>query len=150
MSGTKLKTRSGREIINSIERDRNKHEKRGFEITDINGDNEFNIQSLRDFLQPINLHIYAKEEHVGFIDNAIKTIEERARSVCHTAPYRRYNFLMTQSLIEGVIDMLNFFPSKNAISNTMSLAMLVEEKQKLDFGEEANRIWRICNGNQLG
>ena len=75
MSGTKIKSRSGREIINAIERDRNKHEKRGSEITDIHGENEFNIQSLRYLLQPINLHIYSKEEHVGFIDNTIKTIK---------------------------------------------------------------------------
>ena len=49
LSGTKLKSRSGREIINEIERDINKHEQRGFDITDIHGDNEFNIQSLRYF-----------------------------------------------------------------------------------------------------
>ena len=73
------------------------------------------------FPQPINLHIYAKEEHVGFIENAIKTIKERARSMCHTETYRRYTFLITQYMIEGVIDMLNFFPSKNAISNTIDL-----------------------------
>ena len=72
------------------------------------------------------MHIYAKEEHVYFIKNAIKTIKERAQPVCHTAPYRRYTFLMTQSLIEGVIDMLNFFPSKNAISDTMGPAVIVE------------------------
>ena len=92
LSGTKLKSRSGREIINAIEQDINKHEQRGFDITDMHGDNEFNIQSLRDLLQPVNLHIYAKEEHVGFIKNAIKTIKKRARSVCHTEPYRRYTF----------------------------------------------------------
>ena len=45
-------------------------------------------------------------------------------------------FLMTQSLIEGVIDMLNLFPSKNAISDTMGPAMLVEGKQKIDFGKK--------------
>ena len=56
--------------------------------------------------------------------------------MCHTTPYRRYMFLMTQSLIEGVIDMLNFFPPKNAISDTMGPAMLVEGKHKLDFGEK--------------
>ena len=39
-------------------------------------------------------------------------------------------------MIEGVIDMLNFFPSKNAISDTMVPAMLVEGKQKLDFGKK--------------
>ena len=110
LSGTKLKSRSGREITNAIEWDRNNHEQRGSEITDIHGDNEFNIQSLRDFLHPINLHIYAKEEHVGFIENATKRIQERARYVCYTTPYRRYTFLMTHSLIKGVIDLLNVFP----------------------------------------
>ena len=102
----------------------------------IHGDNDLNIQSLRNFLQPINLHIYAKEEHVGLIKNAIKTIKERARYVCHTAPYRRYMCLMTQSLIEGIIYIPNFFPSKNAISDTMVPAMLVEGKHKLDFGNK--------------
>ena len=43
LSVTKLKSRSSREITNSIEQDRNKHEQRGFEITEIHGDNEFNI-----------------------------------------------------------------------------------------------------------
>ena len=78
MSGTELKSRSGKEIINTIERDIIKHEQRGFEITYIHGYNEFNIQSLRDFLQPMNLQIYAKMEDVGFIKNTIKTIKERA------------------------------------------------------------------------
>ena len=32
--------------------------------------------------------------------------------------------------------MLNFFPSKNAISDTMGPAMLVEVKHKLDFGKK--------------
>ena len=133
MSGTKLKSRRGREITNAIEQDQNKHEQRGVEITDIHGDNEFNIQSLRVFLQPINLHIYAKEEHVEFIENSIKTIKERARCVCHTEPYRIYMRLMMQSLVEGVIYMLNFFPSKNAISDTMGPAMLVEGKTQTLF-----------------
>ena len=74
LSGTKIKSRIGREIINAIEQDINKHEQRGFDITDMHGDNEFNIRSLRYFLQPINLHIYAKEEHVGFLKNAIRKI----------------------------------------------------------------------------
>ena len=87
MFGKKLKSRSGKKIINTIERDRKKREQRVFEITDIHGDNEFNIQSLQYFLEPINVHIYAKEDYVVFIKNAIKTIKERVQYVCHTAPY---------------------------------------------------------------
>ena len=50
--------------------------------------------------------------------------------------YRRYTFLLRKSLIEGVINMLNFFTSKNAISDTMGPAILVEGKHKLDFGKK--------------
>ena len=136
LSATVLKSRSAKQILGALTRDCNKHEARGFEITDIHGDNEFDIQSLKDSLQPTIFHIYARGEHVGFIENAVKTIKERARSTCHSTPYRRYTKLMTQSLIAGVIDIINFFPSKNAVSDTMSPAMLVEGKQKMDLSKK--------------
>ena len=37
--------------------------------------------------------------------------------------------------VTNVIDMLNFFPSKNVILDTMGPAMLVEGK-KIDFGKK--------------
>ena len=48
----------------------------------------------------------------------------------------KIHVLMTQYLIKGVIDMLIFFPPKNAISDTMGAAMLVDEKHELDFGKK--------------
>ena len=39
-------------------------------------------------------------------------------------------------MVEGIIDRLKRFPSKKSISDTMGPAMLVEEKQKLDFGKK--------------
>ena len=75
LSGTKLKSRSVRKITNVIDKYRNKHEQRGFKITDIHGDNKFNIQSPQYFLQPINLHKYAEDKNVVFVENAIKTIK---------------------------------------------------------------------------
>ena len=61
-------------MTDEIDQDQNKHKQQGFKITDIHGDNKFNIQSLQDFLEPINLHIYTKYEYVGFIENAIENI----------------------------------------------------------------------------
>ena len=58
LSGANLKKRNGREITKTIDRYKKKHEQRGFEITDIHGNNNFNIQSLQDFLQPTNIHIH--------------------------------------------------------------------------------------------
>ena len=70
------------------------------------------MQSLQNFLQLINLHIYAKNEHVGFIENKIKKITERSILVSHTAPYRQYTLLTKQSIAEGVIDMLKISHQK--------------------------------------
>ena len=54
-----------------------KYENRGFEVTDIHGNNEFNIHNIINAVIPANVHEYAKYEHVGFIDNAVKFIKER-------------------------------------------------------------------------
>ena len=68
----------------------NKYAKRGFEIHTCHGDNEFNIESLKENLEPTKLEIYASEEHVGLAENCIKNIKERARCICHSAPYIYY------------------------------------------------------------
>ena len=77
-------------------------------------------------------HIHAKVEPVGFIKNGIKTIKERSHEICHDAPYKRYSSLMTQSLVEGVVDLLNLFPSKNKISGQMPPAMIMEGKNRFE------------------
>ena len=45
---------------------------------------------------------------------------------------------MKQSLVEGAVDMLNHFPSKNSISGTMIPFTIVEGRQKIDLSQ--NRI----------
>ena len=54
-----------------------KYENRGFEVTDINGDNEFNIQNIINSALPAIFHLHRNDEHVGFIDNVVKFIIER-------------------------------------------------------------------------
>ena len=48
-------------------------------MTDVYGDNEFNITSLIDAILPANLHVYAKNEHVSVSENAIKFVKKRVR-----------------------------------------------------------------------
>ena len=43
---------------------------------------------------------------------------------------------MVKYLVEGVINWINSFPSKTGISQTMSLAMIVEGKSKPDFSKD--------------
>ena len=72
---TKLTFRNTRQIINSLESYKRTHEEQDFKITDFHGDNEFNIKHLIDYLSPSMVHIYAKDEHVGFIKKSIGTVK---------------------------------------------------------------------------
>ena len=61
--------------------------------------------------------MYAKNEHVGIITQSICKIKERERETCHAVPFKRYTSLMTRSLIEGVVYLLNRFPYKGVVSD---------------------------------
>jgi hypothetical protein len=62
---------------------------RGFNISNVHGDNEFNIPALEASLRPTNLHIYGKHEHVGIVERSIQTIKERCRCMCNSVPFKR-------------------------------------------------------------
>ena len=55
------------------------------------------------------------------------------RCVCHAALCKRYTRLMIMSSIEGVVDMLNFFPSETDMSEDLKTSMIVEGRQKLEM-----------------
>ena len=83
---------------------------RGFIITDVFGDNEFQTDTYEDLFAPATLHICSKGEHVPRIERSIRTIKERARAASTHLPFNRVPKLMTVSLLEGVERWLNVFP----------------------------------------
>ena len=123
------KSRSKTEIINELQKITNMYKRRGFLITKYHGDNEFNMDDLKEKLRPGILNICANEEHVHVIERSIRTIKERCRCACYSVTYKRYTRLMTKNLVEGVIGLLNNFPSKNGVSQTMNPSMIVTGAQ---------------------
>ena len=107
-----------------------KYTARGFNVTTIHADNQFNIPTLRDNLLPTHLEIYATNEHVAPIERQVRTTKERTRCTCHAAPYRKYPKLMIINLLENVTNNLNDFPSKDSVSSTTSPATIVEGVEK--------------------
>ena len=73
--------RSTNSIIQGLKTVINLYQKRGFKVTDIHGDNEFNIESLHSELLPITVHIYAPDEHVHEIQRANRTFKEKCRII---------------------------------------------------------------------
>ena len=129
-------SRSLRTIITALAKVQHKYISRGFNITDYHGDNEFDKSALKEFLEPALLHIYGRNEHVGPIERSIRTIKERGRSVCNGIPYKRITILMVRSLIEGITDTINAFPSEGSISETISPSTIVQGTTKLDLSKD--------------
>ena len=90
-----------------------KYISRGFIVTDVFGDNEFNREKYRGLCLPANLHICTAGEHVPIIERSIRTIKERARSATVELPFRTIPRMMIISLLEGVERWINAFPTKN-------------------------------------
>lgn len=96
------------------------------------GDDEFDIAELHDKVAtggtpnaPTVLNIVGEGAHVGFIEEDIRVIKERARCTNCALPFTCYPKIMICFLIKWVLRNLNAFPSKNSISDTMGPSMLV-------------------------
>ena len=128
--------RSARQIIDGLNIVQQIYKNRGFIITDIHGDNEFDKNKLREHIMPTNLQICAADEHVPIVERSIRTLKERARSGTHSIPYKRYPRIMTVALVESMTTWLNAFPTTNGISSTMSPAAIVIGKHNPDMSRK--------------
>ncbi len=129
----KTQTRIAREYTRHLSAIINKYELRSFSVVQVEGDNEFDNEIVRNAIAPRHLSIAGREEHVGPVERSIRTIKERARCICHSLPYKRYTKIMIQSLIETAVHWLNSFPSDDGVSTTLSPAAIVEGRPPPDF-----------------
>ena len=111
------------------------YRKRGFNITTIHADNEFNKHAIIEAVRPTTMQIYARNEHVGVAERSIRTLKERCRCICHSLPYKRFTKLMTTALLEHVVSWLNDFPSNDGISDTLSPSAIVVGRPNLNMNQ---------------
>ena len=52
-----------------------KYDARGFNVTIIHGDNEFNIAQLKECPLPVLVEIYGEDEHVDIIERVIRVMK---------------------------------------------------------------------------
>ena len=96
---------------------------RGFVICDVHGDHEF--ECIRDQLRPIEVNVVPRDSHVGEVERSIRTIKERLRACVHGLPYKRLPKEIITSMVTDVVRLLNQFPWKNGISDTLSPSAIV-------------------------
>ena len=88
-----VKNRKAHNIINGLDTVQQIYHSRGFKLTIVHADGEFNIDTVRTVLLPAQLTIYAKNEHVSIVERSIITFKERCRCNCHSVPFLRYTKL---------------------------------------------------------
>jgi len=139
---THLANRTLRTIFNAFRGIYNYYYTRGFRITTVMADGEFAaLQTLfTDIYGAPNINLTAANEHEPFIERRIRVIKERVRALRHTLPFKTLPLKMVANMVLYVTKLLNFFPVKNGLSNTLSPKAIMSGEQinykhyKLLFG----------------
>jgi Reverse transcriptase (RNA-dependent DNA polymerase) len=104
---------------------------RGFMVTAIHADNEF--ECIRYDILPSMLNIVTADDHVGEIERSIRTIKERVRTLIHGLPFHRLPRLLIREMVFAAVKLLNQFPVNGGISDTMSPYTIMTGQPSIDF-----------------
>ena len=101
---------------------------RGFRITQVNGDPEFDslAELIADMPRAPRTNIASAEQHVETVERRIRTVKERARAVRHSLPYSRIPELMIIRMVICAVRALNHFVPKAGVSKDWSPNMLLK------------------------
>ncbi len=95
---------------------------RGFHITTLLVDGEF--APLQVLIQSMTggprVNLTSASEHVPEIERRIRVVKERSRSLRHSLPFNRIPKLMTIHMVFIAVKLLNHFPPKGGILDTVS------------------------------
>jgi hypothetical protein len=94
----------------------------GFHITTVHADGEFSpLKTLIESMPggPM-VNLASANEHVPEIERQIRVVKERCRATRHSLPFHAIPKLMTIHIVLNVVKLLNFFPTKRAVSDTLS------------------------------
>jgi len=88
----------------------------------VHADGEF--APLTDLIQSMPggpmVNLASHNEHVPEIERRIRVVKERCRATRHSLPFQRMPKLLTIHIVFHAVKLLNFFPTKGGISDTLS------------------------------
>ena len=138
-TGSMIKNQRVENIADGITHVNKLYLQRGFKITHMHTDCEFETIHREMTGLGINLNCAPKKEHVTEIERFIRTVKERVRSAQATIPLKRISKLMIVHLVASAIFWLNEFPPSTpgaGLSDTkgprkLILGNTVDYKKKL-------------------
>jgi hypothetical protein len=107
---------------------------RGFHIKTVHANGEF--VPLKPLIESMPggpmVNLASANEHVPEIERKIRVVKERCRATRHSLPYERIPKLMMIHIVLNVVKLLNFFPTKVGVSDTLSHKTIISG-ETLDF-----------------
>jgi hypothetical protein len=95
---------------------------RGFHIKMVHADGEF--VPLKPLIETMPggpmVNLASANEHVPEIERRIRVVKELCRATRHSLPFETIPKLMTIHIVLNVVKVLNFFPTKGGVSDTLS------------------------------
>ena len=96
--------------------------RRGFRVTTVHADGEFSpLKPLIESMPsgPV-VNLASSNEHVPEIERRIRVVKERSRATRHNLPFTRIPKLLMIHLVINAVKLLNYFPTKGGVSETLS------------------------------
>ena len=127
-----LFNQSSKTIMAAIKTIKQLYSQRGFRITQMMMDGQF--ENLRGDLadMQIGLNTVSNDEHVPDIERHIRTIKERTRSMYNMLPFKKMPQRLTIEMVSASTFWWNSFPPEGGVSDTMSPRAIVTG-QEVDY-----------------
>ena len=127
-----LKNQKSPTIIQAIKNIKSVYAQRGFIVTIMNMDGEFEHLHEEISLIGIYLNIVSHNEYVPKIERSEQTVKERVRAVMHTLPFKNLPRWIIIEIVKAMIFWLNAFPINNGISKVLS-PMTITTGRTIDY-----------------
>lgn len=120
-----LANRQASTILTAIKQVRNVYAQRGFRITTMILDGEF--ETLRGDLASLQIALQtaSHDDHVPEIERHIRTLKERTRCIYNTLPFKRLPARIVIEMVYASTFWLNAFPHPDGVSNVLSPRSIV-------------------------
>jgi hypothetical protein len=127
-----IKSRSAATLIAAVKQVRSAYVKRGFKVTHMLVDGEFETLRGDAAALGISLNVASRDEHVPEIERFIRTVKERTRCIYNTLKFKRMPPRIIIEMVYHSVFWLNMFPATDGISKTMSPRSIIAGL-KLDY-----------------
>lgn len=121
----RLENREAATIAKAIKNVHDIYRTRGFKVTTILMDGEFQVLAGNLAELGVVLNTAANDEHVGDIERYIRTVKERCRCVYTTLPFTRMPARLVIEMVHYSVFWLNCFAPINGISEKLSPRAIV-------------------------